>query len=194
MMRMRFNRDAIAHLMQRIPFGSSGAEIGVWHGKTSLSIVHLLDELHLVDPWSVEPYREGSEHGTFNEYLARYTEVVGSSDPAEFQAHYDEIYAGVVEEFREWACVTIHRMTSDEWFDSFAGKLDWIYLDGDHSYQGCLNDLNRSLEVVKPGGHIFGDDFRVPRHKPGVYRAVTEFSKTHDLERFGRLQYQFTVN
>ena len=40
-------------------------------------------------------------------------------------------------------------MTSTEWFETKPEKLDWIYVDGDHSYHGCLNDLESALKVVR---------------------------------------------
>ena len=193
MMAGKINRDALRYLIKEIPRNSRGAEIGVWHGNTSLALVSRVAELHLVDPWSVQPYRETSEHGTFEAYLERYTKQVGSDNPADFQTHYDQIHAKVLKAFAPWDYVTIHRMTSDQWFDGFTGELDWIYVDGDHSYKGCLNDLTRSLGVVRKGGYIFGDDYREPRHKLGVYRAVSEFRLKYPIKRFGKSQFRFTV-
>ena len=49
-----------------------------------------------------------------------------------------------------------------------------------HSYEGCLHDLKRSLEIIKPGGTLFGDDYG--DKKPGVKKAVDEFIKSTGLE------------
>jgi len=200
MMGRKLNRDALNHLIEHIPKHSRGAEIGVWHGFTSLEIMRhrKLKELHLVDPWSIKPYQKGSEHGTFKQYLARYKGVVKSDHPHDFQAHYDRIYDEVVDRFKPYKQVKIHRMTSRVWFDAFKGKLDWVYLDADHSFDGCFADLCSSRRVVRKGGLIFGDDYRWPgavTGKPGVNKAVDYFRKIwgFDLQRIGENQYKFTV-
>ena len=198
MMRMQFNRDALANLIEHIPLESRGAEIGVWHGNTSLRIVQERrpKELHLIDPWAITPYCEGSEHGTFKEYLARYEKVVGSCEPDDFQAHYDGIYAKVVKQFKRYKNVHIHRMTSGQWFNSFKGELDWVYIDGDHSFDGCFDDLIRSREVVRKGGFIFGDDYKWGKiGKPGVTFAVQsiKFTRGMELKRIGKCQYRLSV-
>ena len=98
--------------------------------------------------------------------------------------------------------VKICRMTSDKFFNTYFPtkntKLDWIYVDGDHSYEGCLRDLENSLLVVKEGGHILGDDFGWPNakwFKPGVTKAVKEFINNHNLTmlRHGETQYEIRV-
>ena len=198
MMGKPFNRDALKYLIEQIPEHSRGAEIGVWHGNTSLAIVRerTPTELHLVDPWSIKPYFEISEHGTFKEYLERYKLVVKSGSPKDFQAHYDLIYLKVQNRFEEYKdCVTIHRMTSQKWFDSFKGKLDWIHIDGDHSMGACWADLCCSLEIVRKGGFIFGDDYQWDDiGKPGVTRAVDSFkSKGFPINRIGKCHYRFIV-
>jgi len=165
-----------------IPNGSTGVEIGVWRGDSSERFLLKAGHMHLVDPWSVEPYRESTEHGGFEGYLERYRRFGGSA--AALQAEYDGIYAGVCRRFQNFP-VTIHRMTSAEFFGSFRGQADWFYIDGDHSYEGCLADLG-SAALHAP--LIFGDDYG---NKPGVTKAVNEFC-LQNLVRFtdlGRNQY-----
>jgi len=60
-------------------------------------------------------------------------------------------------------------------------SLDMIYIDADHSYQMCLNDLCASWPKVKEGGFICGHDFEINPQKTehdysfGVKKAVNEF-------------------
>lgn len=67
----------------------------------------------------------------------------------------------------------------DEYFD-------FVYIDADHTYEGCLEDLVAWYPKVKKGGIIAGHDYidiiggqGVPF---GVIQAVEEFSQQHNLE------------
>jgi len=165
-----------------IPNGSTGVEIGVWRGDSSERFLLKAGHLHLVDAWSVEPYRDSTEHGGFDGYLDRYKRF-GSGAEA-LQREYDGIYAAVCRRFQNFP-VTIHRCTSAEFFASMVGSVDWFYIDGDHSYEGCLADLEAAH---RHASLIFGDDYG---NKPGVTKAVNEFCLDH-LVRFtdlGRNQY-----
>ncbi len=56
---------------------------------------------------------------------------------------------------------------------------DWIYVDGDHSYAGCLADARAAAEKVRAGGYLVFNDFAhidpyMGRY--GVQRAVTDFA------------------
>ena len=176
------------HTLNRIPPHSVGVEIGVWQGDSSARFLTRASHLHLVDSWSPVPYTHSDEHGTYQNYLKRYSQLVGSEDPADFQKYYDKIYRSVVKRFHDLP-VTIHRKSSTEFFDSFDQKVDWVYVDGDHSYQGCLADLRNCLRIVKPGGQILGDDYT---NKPGVRRAVDTFVAETGLElnNFYGTQYE----
>lgn len=55
---------------------------------------------------------------------------------------------------------------------SWGVKADLIYVDGDHSYEGCLRDMTFYYPLLAPGGIMFGDDIM----EPGVMQAVKQFS------------------
>ena len=159
--------------IKRIPEGSVGVEIGVWKGQSSEKFLQRAGHLHLVDPWSISAYKNDSDEFTKRgqTYFRRYAKLVGSRKPEDFQKYYDKIYNKVKKKF-ENKPVTIHRCTSDEFFATFEGQVDWIYIDGLHDYKGCLGDLRNALKIVKLDGSIFGDDYG---NKPGVVQAVDQF-------------------
>lgn len=188
---MRGRNTGSDETWQRIPQGSVGIEIGVWRGDSSEKFLRRAGHLHLVDSWSVTPYETSDEHGDYEAYLDRYAQMVGSRDPEDFQRYYDSIYRKVVNRFRDRA-VTIHRASSRDFFRDFQQQVDWVYVDGDHSYQGCLQDLRDSRRVVRAGGLILGDDYT---NKPGVRRAVDEFVAETGLQfsNFHGTQYEICI-
>lgn len=52
--------------------------------------------------------------------------------------------------------------------------LDFVYIDADHSYQGCLQDIMAWLPKVREGGIIGGHDYNSSSH-PAVTVAVDQF-------------------
>lgn len=53
------------------------------------------------------------------------------------------------------------------------GTVDLCVIDGDHSYAGCLTDIEVWLPKVRGGGWIGGDDHHEVHH-PGVIAACRE--------------------
>ncbi len=205
MMYTTTNKDS-KHVMHLIKEGTIGAEIGVWMGNTSLQFLQKnIKKLYMVDSYSVEPYKNNSEM-SYQEYLAKYSKITGEFAEAGFKRYYDEVYKIVKNKFGMVIEAELIRMTSNDWFDQFlAAKghgnnemLDWIYVDGDHSFEGCYSDLNYSLQVVKPGGLIIGDDYVWPDSKwgkNGVTQAVNKFKDENNfnLIRHGETQFSMTI-
>lgn len=158
---------------QRIKENSIGVELGVWKGESSEKFLRRTKHLHLVDPWSPVAYEDSDEFGDYQGYLERYSKLVGSSDPEDFQHYYDSVANEVKEKFKDNS-VTIHRMTSDQFFEIFNEKVDWVYVDALHSFDGCLSDLRNSLKIIRSGGFIYGDDYN--GSKPGVTAAFNAFA------------------
>lgn len=50
--------------------------------------------------------------------------------------------------------------------------IDILFIDGDHSKEGVMNDFLLYQEMVVPGGFIVFDDYNDPIHSPEVNQAV----------------------
>lgn len=65
-------------------------------------------------------------------------------------------------------------------------SFDFIYIDGDHSYEGAVRDLEQAALKIKPDGWIVCNDYTMysplEKSKYGVYRAVNEFCWKHGYE------------
>ncbi len=149
-------------LIERLPKNSYGAEIGVWKGEFAKSLVSSLKPkmLYLIDPWVF-----------INEYPDRW--YGGSS--AKQQEDMDLIYSNVDDMFSNNKNVKILKILSEEIPNYIKpDSLDWTYIDGNHSYEFVLKDLNMSFDIVKEGGLITGDDL-APNN--GVERAIKDFFK-----------------
>ena len=146
MMGKERNSDApnILHLIKE---GTIGAEIGVWMANTSAEFQKKnLTKLYLVDPYSVEPFKNNSEM-PYNVWLKKYRKLLNIAPKGlsnvdmekEFVLYYENVYQKVKEKFVANPEVHVVRQTSNEWFNSCPDNhLDWIYVDGEHSYEDAM--------------------------------------------------------
>ncbi len=153
--------------------------------------VALLGERYMHDRQTLEPLIEriprrgtmvevGSLAGFSTRVFARHFEKVISVDP--YSAGYDDAGDKNSDEIRlrlardlftlrfvDDPKVTQYRepsVTAARRFD--AGSLDFVYVDGDHTFEGVTADIRAWLPKVRPGGVMAGDDFSWE----GVERAV----------------------
>jgi SAM-dependent methyltransferase len=80
--------------------------------------------------------------------------------------------------------VELHLGDSSTLLASFPDDhFDWIYIDGDHSYDGIVRDIRVARTKVKPGGLLIFNDFTlwspVECIDYGVPHAVCELSAAH---------------
>lgn len=57
------------------------------------------------------------------------------------------------------SCVTIIEGDSVECITTLKESLDFIYIDADHSYEGCKKDAEAATLKLKVGGHIVFNDY-----------------------------------
>lgn len=75
---------------------------------------------------------------------------------------------------------------------------DLIYIDADHSFEGCLQDIENWYPKVRKGGFLLGDDYRIYEGrrkgvKFGVIEAVNEFAKKNNLKFFELPSYGWGI-
>jgi hypothetical protein len=159
-------------LFNFIPKKKVCLEIGVWKGYFTKEIIKHAkpSELHLVDPWMFEK---------------------GMKKYFDGQESLEIIYDKVLERFSDKKFVTIHRCRSDELALEFTdGYFDWIYIDGNHFFQGVYSDLTNYYSKVKKGGMIIGDDYGGKSR--GVKKAVDKFCTERDIDfKIRAKQYWF---
>jgi 23S rRNA U2552 (ribose-2'-O)-methylase RlmE/FtsJ len=63
---------------------------------------------------------------------------------------------------------------------AFAGEIDVLFIDGDHSYEGCKADIDAWYPNMAEGGVMLFHD--CDESSPGVVKAVKEFVEKYDLK------------
>lgn len=160
-------RDA---LLRYLPAGGRVAEIGVARGHFSAQVKAVCKPsfLALVDPWCEQDQ----------------TIYYGDSNNAK-QSAQDMRYKAVSRRFASAKpgaeCRVVRNFSAqavNEFDDSF---FDWVFIDGNHSYEACLEDLRLWAPKVKSDGLLCGHDFATHASareaKYGVVEAVRTFVK-----------------
>jgi hypothetical protein len=151
-------RPMIRFLKDRGQHGLVGAEIGVSKGENTLNI---LKELNISKLFLIDPYTPFSEEGIPRNH----------GDCKEWAFHRLRNYPQV-----KWIL-----KTSAEAAPEIRDSLDFVYVDGNHTYEYVKDDIEAYYPKVKPHGVIGGHDYT--RNNPGVLRAVDEFAKAHTYVR-----------
>jgi len=130
----------------------TGAEVGVAQGKNALSLLTILQlqKLYLIDPYL--PY---FENGVLINPMSNQT-------PKVLLSKY------------QYPVVFIHKTLEDA-KPEIQEPLDFIYIDGNHTYSYVKHDIENSYALVKEGGWIGGHDYS--QHSTGVIQAVDEFGE-----------------
>lgn len=150
-----------------------GAEIGVLNGNTSHRILgaRKLLTLYMIDPW--EAPKPGSSY--FKS---------GDDNALKPAKEHEGAYRKTVERVKfAGDRAKIMRMYSHEAAKKIKdGSLDFVFIDGNHSYEGVRGDIILWLPKVKRGGFISGHDLNHPR-LPGVSKAVYEMFDKSKVEK-----------
>lgn len=148
-------------LLELMPLNSTCAELGVGKGNFSKSILEIAKpKLHYcVDLWAE------IDTGIQGKYYAS-------------QEIWDQRFTEIQESFKNYNVKFIRDLTYNIVNYIESKTLDWVYVDGDHTYNGCMKDLQAVKSLVKDDGMILGHDYRPAwRKRPnwGVVESVNEF-------------------
>jgi hypothetical protein len=140
-----------------------GVELGVAAGRHS---EYILRNTKIEKLWSID----------------RWQHVVGYDDPMNLpQKDHDELYEYVCKKLSFFGerC-TVLRSDTTTASNLFQDQtLDFVYVDADHSYEGCKRDLLAWIPKIKFGGFITGHDLNWPT----VYRAISEALPLFDMNQ-----------
>ena len=163
------NHNKLCELIkQTIPYPKYGAEIGVAFGSNSFNLLNNFNNLNL---YSIDPY-------------IRYSDQDKMSDLVE-DVKGDQLYDFVSKRLKnKFADRSIFiRGTSKELDEEPDEFFDFIYIDGDHTYEGANTDLINTFSKIKKNGILSGDDYGVFEDIGfGVRKAVDEFSLKNNLK------------
>jgi predicted O-methyltransferase YrrM len=143
--------DVLKLLAEMLPDNPTVVNIGAGGGTSALAMLEARADLRL---WTVDLQRESSPLGCLE---------------GEMNALRN---AGVAYEGRYWQIWNDSK--SVDWTE---GPVDLVFIDGDHSYEGCRGDIKAWLPRIKRGGLLALHDYHKPpddKPHPGVDQAVDE--------------------
>lgn len=140
-----------------------GAEIGVMRGEYSAELLTRIPNCHLfcIDPWSTYEF----SHRT-----------------VESQKNNHAITLRRLKPFIDEDRCTIMRTTSEEAVVDFAdGGLDFVFIDGDHTFDHAVMDIICWSRKVRSGGMVAVHDY-IPMRRGGVMKAVDAYTHCHHID------------
>lgn len=143
----------------------TGAEIGVMKGKFSAHLCAANPGLRLycVDPWLAYP---------------------DIPDQSLLDRYYQEALARLA----QYDCVFVRKFSLDAVDDFEPESLDFVYIDGNHTFEYVVNDVIAWSKVVRSGGIVAGHDYRwLPRRCPShVVEAVSAYAYAYGIRPWFR--------
>jgi len=155
---------------------SVGAEVGVFRGIFAKQLLNMLPDIakyYCIDPW---------EH--YDEYLLS---IVPSSMERKIKPPQAfNVFKRNTKAFQD-KVIVLRKMSQDALIDIPDESLDFVFLDGNHTYEHAIVDIPNWSKKVKVGGIISGHDYhdnkRGRRIKPfGVKQAVRELVSDYRVE------------
>jgi len=155
-----FTRNKLYPIFAELGF-SVGAEIGVAQAKNAVQICshNPLLKLYCVDPW--EKY---------------------ALNPRA-HSNQEECHQLAIERLAPYNVELIQAMSMDAVKNFDKHSLDFVYIDGHHSFDYVIQDLVEWSKIVKPGGIVAGHDYYRFRWA-GVQNAVDAYTKAHQINEF----------
>jgi len=135
-----------------------GIELGTYQGDTTEYLLKNVPNLKLygIDPY--QPYIDWNG-GTMDNPDGLYDFFMNKISPYGVRYHH-------------------YRQTSDDAVVNFADEnFDFIFIDGLHTYEQVLKDMENYYPKIKKGGLFSGHDFKVI---DGVNKAVIEFASRYN--------------
>jgi hypothetical protein len=163
-----------------------GVEVGVFHGVTAANLLALMPDLELygVDPWA--PYPADTEQ-------SRPDHVQQLGDTKTLYWGLPIALRHLAVNASRWHPIRLPSVNAARCFDD--GELDFVFIDGEHSYEAVKADIEAWWPKIRTGGVLVGHDYD-PERFPGVCRAVDEFAESNQagIIRPGHSVWAITID
>lgn len=150
-----------------------GCEVGVEKGKNAQTMFECIPNLKL---FAVDPYKQ---HPQYSYGAAAYVR--------HWSQHYlDGVKAQSKKRMQGKNAIIIEKFSEDAVKDIPDNSLDFVYIDGDHSYDFVMLDIIIWGRKVRKGGIVSGHDYFYDNNKEGrrakVTQAVNDYIRVHGIE------------
>lgn len=168
------SRDDLPELFETLGF-KSGVEIGTYKGIYTETLAKSNLRVYTVDPWlSYSDYPYFSSRPTQTEPNFR--------NQNEMDSQYEEARRRL----EKYPNVTIIRKTSMEALNDFDdNSIDFVYIDGNHTFKYVAEDICGWIKKVKSGGIVAGHDYIYANPKDFHVRHVVDaYVQAHAIQKF----------
>jgi len=161
-------REELVELWKELGF-KKGAEIGVQRGEFAEYMCQQIPDLKYygIDAWR---HYEG-----YNDIRAH----------REGQAGYDKLYEQTIKRLLPYNATIIRKWSIDAVKDFEDGSLDFVYIDGNHEFEHCTEDIAAWSKKIKKGGIISGHDYaRINKGNLKLHckDVVDGWTNAHDIK------------
>lgn len=148
---------------------NQGAEIGVFRGRNAREMFRQIPNLKLYGIEAFADQPTSTRHKTIPRYERNRGAMEGRMKGRNFI---------LIEKFSEEAVQDIPY-----------GSLDFVYIDGDHSYDYAMTDIILWARRVRPGGIVSGHDYIYPgdyhhKYDINVKEAVDDYIRVHKIDNW----------
>lgn len=135
---------------------ASGAEIGVWYGKTYFEMLMNLPGLNLigVDIWTDSSEKISHHKDQMENRRAVYAKASNYAGRARIMEMKSSVAALQIKE----------------------ASLDFVFIDASHTYESVVEDISVWLPRIKPGGFLIGHDYNWESVRLAVHDCLPDAS------------------
>jgi hypothetical protein len=146
-----------------------GVEVGIWEGEYTEKFCKEGMKMYGIDPWKARGRQS--------------------------QKMQDDRCLRAIERLKPYDCEVIRKRSMQAITDFKDESLDFVYIDGDHSYRFVVEDIREWSKKVRKGGIVAGHDYactdpqinslpqRYRKHEE-VGKAVDEYIEANGIENF----------
>lgn len=161
------------HIARKLPYNAVVVEIGTWKGKSTYCISKGLrsGKIYAIDPFNADA---GLDLGSQKEYADK----KGVKDLL-------VNFKDTMKRFGVDKKIVAKKGYSTEFHEDF-DKIDFLFIDGDHSIEGCKTDFNLYSPKIVSGGFIAFHDFYEKRDELGPTHVIKKFVLKSSAFKFYR--------